>query len=74
MVMENDDDAGGGADSWGRMVEEDEWKERHQQKKLDKVSEVKLEDVIIASASDDGTTQLWKPLQVSLTVLIHLKP
>ena len=62
---ENEADGAGGAGSWGTMVAEDEWKDRHQQRKLDKVSEVKLEDVIIASASDDGTTQIWKPLQVS---------
>lgn len=45
-------------------MDEEDWKNRHEKKKLEKESDVNLEDVIIASASDDGTTQLWKPLQV----------
>ncbi|XP_071492969.1 telomerase protein component 1-like [Diadema antillarum] len=52
-----------GGVEWAAIMAEEDWKERHEKKKLDKVSKVKLEDVIVASASEDGTTQLWKPLQ-----------
>ncbi|XP_030829174.1 telomerase protein component 1 [Strongylocentrotus purpuratus] len=66
---EGEDDAPGA--KWSDVMDEEDWKNRHEKKKLEKDSDVNLEDVIIASASDDGTTQLWKPLQSNeLTTLI----
>ena len=46
------------------MTATEEWAEEHQKKKLDKVSKVKMENVSVVTASDDGTVQMWKPLQV----------
>nr|XP_054750200.1 telomerase protein component 1-like [Lytechinus pictus] len=57
--------------NWSDMMAEEEWKNRHEKKKLDKDANINLEEIMIASASDDGTTQLWKPLQSNeLTTLI----
>ncbi|XP_063952437.1 telomerase protein component 1-like isoform X2 [Lytechinus pictus] len=57
--------------NWSDMMAEEEWKNRHGKKKLDKDANINLEEIMIASASDDGTTQLWKPLQSNeLTTLI----
>ena len=52
------------ATSWASMTATEEWAEEHQKKKLDKVSKVKMENVSVVTASDDGTVQMWKPLQV----------
>ena len=50
-------------DDWVTMVEEGDWRDRHDKARLDK-KDVKLEEVLAASASDDGTVRLWKPLEV----------
>ena len=51
---------------WATMTEEDDWAEKHQKVKLNK--QVKVEDVVVASCSDDGTIRVWRPLQVSDSV------
>ena len=48
---------------WATIIEEDEWRSRHEKVKLDK-TKVKVEDVVVASCCDDGKVQLWQPLQV----------
>lgn len=49
--------------SWATIMAKDEWKEGHMKKKMNKGSKVNLEEVTVASSSEDGTCQLWKPLQ-----------
>ena len=48
---------------WATMMEEDEWRSEHEKARLDKTM-VKVKDVVVASCCDDGTVQLWQPLQV----------
>ncbi|XP_074640264.1 telomerase protein component 1-like isoform X2 [Tubulanus polymorphus] len=47
---------------WGNIVESFEWEEKHKKVKTEK-SQSKVETVIVATCSDDGTVKLWKPLQ-----------
>lgn len=54
-----------GATDWGAMVDEENWKSSHSQKKLDKQTP-KIEEVTVATCSDDGTITIWRPLQVRL--------
>ena len=49
---------------WAALVEEEEWKAKHDTTKLDK-KEAKVIEVKVASCSDDGTMRLWHPLEVS---------
>ncbi|XP_033107315.1 telomerase protein component 1-like [Anneissia japonica] len=51
--------------SWVTESLVNEWKDTHKMKKLDKVKdkEVMMEDVLLALAADDGSVQVWKPLQ-----------
>ena len=51
------------ASDWGTMVEEDAWLDKHAKAKISKDS-YKVDDLVIGSCSDDGTVQLWKPLEV----------
>ena len=50
------------------MTATEEWKDAHSKKKLDKVEMVRLENVVVATASDDAMTHLWKPLQVNFVL------
>ncbi len=49
--------------SWAAQAEEEDWKAKHDKTKLDKM-DIQVEDVITASASDDGMIRLWQPIQV----------
>lgn len=48
---------------WGTMAEESDWADKHDKTKLNK-RDIKVEDVVVGSCSDDGTLRLWRPLQV----------
>ena len=48
---------------WATMAEEEDWNEQHDKSRLAKKDVV--EDVLVASCSDDGTIRLWRPLLVS---------
>ena len=67
------DDWGSAAvDDWGTEVEVEEWREDHEQQKVNKpqqqqrAGKVQHGDVIVASCSDDGTVNVWRPLRVCL--------
>jgi len=47
------------------MADDEDWLEKHSVMKLDK-KEVKIGEVLVVSASDDGTVNLWKPLEVDI--------
>ena len=50
------------SDDWATITEEEIWKSQHDQTKLDKKN-AQVKDVLVASASDDGTLCIWRPLQ-----------
>jgi len=52
-----------GATDWATMAEEEEWQEKHDEVKLRK-DDIKLDSVLVASCSDDGTLRIWLPTLV----------
>jgi len=48
---------------WAAAVEEEKWQEKHDEVKLRK-DDVRLESVMVASCSDDGTLRIWLPTLV----------
>jgi len=45
------------------MAEEELWQEKHDDAKLRK-DNIKLDSVLVASCSDDGTLRIWLPILV----------
>ncbi|XP_022100533.1 telomerase protein component 1-like [Acanthaster planci] len=56
-------ESGAPSQPWSSMVAKEEWKDKHEKRKLDKVEMVRLENVVVATGGDDAMTHLWKPLQ-----------
>jgi len=56
---------------WATMVEMAEWQERHDEVKMRK-DDVRLDSVMVASCSDDGTLRIWLPTLVRMTCSILL--
>ena len=52
---------------WATAVEVESWQEKHDEAKLRK-DDVKLDSVLVASCSDDGTLRVWLPTLVHVTV------
>jgi len=48
---------------WATMVEAEEWQEKHDEAKLRK-DDVKVDSIMVASCSDDGTLRIWLPTLV----------
>lgn len=51
------------ADDWATMADEEDWKTEHDKVKLEK-RDIKVEEVLVGSCSDDGTIRIWQPVQV----------
>lgn len=49
---------------WATMADEEDWKMKHEELKVTK-KDVKVERVVLASCSDDGTIRLWLPIESS---------
>jgi len=47
---------------WATMVEVEEWQEKHEAKL--RKDDIKLDSVMVASCSDDGTLRIWLPTLV----------
>lgn len=45
------------------MADEEEWTAKHEESKANK-ADVKVERVVVATCSDDGTIRLWLPNEV----------
>ena len=58
------DDVNDAVGEWGAMEDGDEDGNKADQRQLERAQQVKVEDVIVASCSDDGTVQVWRPLEV----------
>ena len=56
---------------WATEMDAEDWRTKHQKIKLDK-KDWSVEDVLVASASADGTIRLWRPLVVSQTFIYSL--
>ena len=56
-----------GNTSWADITEEEDWSAKHSAAKLSK-TDVKLEDLLVASCSEDGSVRTWRPLEVSTLV------
>jgi len=48
---------------WAMMVEVEEWQVKHDEAKLRK-DDIRLDSVMVASCSDDGTLRVWLPTLV----------
>lgn len=62
---------GEAAESWADITEQEEWMDKHSASKVAKDT-VKLDDLILASCSDDGAVNMWRPLEVSMAIIINL--
>jgi telomerase protein component 1 len=45
---------------WGTVMDEEDWKQKHEETKVRK-NTFKVESVMVASCSDDGTIRVWLP-------------
>ena len=57
--------------SWADLIVEEEWKDKHESVRKERKDE-KVEKVLVASCSDDGTIRIWLPLQVTVYYLSTL--
>ena len=48
---------------WATMADEEEWVAKHEELKSNR-AEIKVERVVVATGSDDGTIRLWVPNEV----------
>ena len=48
----------------GAAAEHEEWLEKHEKARMDK-QDIKVVSVLSATCSDDGTANIWKPLEVN---------
>jgi len=59
------------SEEWGTMVEEEDWRRRHDETRLAK-KDVSIERVLVASCSDDGSIRVSLPLEVRLIGVTEL--
>lgn len=67
VVVTSDDVSEGAAavlGDWAAMMDEED---NEAPRRRERMQQVKVDDVLVASCSDDGSVQLWRPLEVCVT-------
>ena len=49
---------------WATIMDDEDWKQKHDEVKVKKC-DIKVDSVMVASSSDDGTVRVWLPTLVS---------
>lgn len=71
VVVTSDDVSEGAAavlGDWAAMMDEED---NEAPRRRERMQQVKVDDVLVASCSDDGSVQLWRPLEVCVTQLLR---
>ena len=59
----------GDNNDWATMADQEDWKTDHNKSRLEK-RDFHVQEVLVASCSDDGTVRLWHPVEVYIVTLM----